>query len=39
MDRERLRRVLWVASLLAALAASTAVLVRLGVEWGLGAAP
>lgn len=39
MDRETLRRVLWVGSLVLALAGATLLLIRLGAEWGIGAAP
>jgi hypothetical protein len=39
MDRDRLRRVLWVVSLLLTLASILIVLVRYGAEWGIGAAP
>lgn len=39
MDREVLRRVVWVATLVLALIASTLWLYRAGVEWGIGAAP
>jgi hypothetical protein len=39
MDRESVRRLLWVVSLVAAVAASTWILIRHGAEWGLGAAP
>jgi hypothetical protein len=33
------RRILWVASLVLALAVVTALLIRYGVEWGIGGAP
>jgi hypothetical protein len=36
---DRLRRVLWVASLITALVAISWVLIRRGVEWGVGGAP
>jgi hypothetical protein len=39
VDRERLRRVLWVVSLLLTLAGLVFFLVRHGAEWGIGAAP
>jgi hypothetical protein len=39
VDRDRLRRVLWVASLILALAAGTWFLISGGAEWGPGAAP
>jgi hypothetical protein len=39
MTRDGLRRLLWVVSLLVALAASHWLLLRYGAEWGMGAAP
>jgi hypothetical protein len=39
VSREDWRRILWVASLLVALGGSTVLLIRMGVEWGAGAAP
>jgi hypothetical protein len=39
MDRERWRRVLWVVSLAAALILAHWGMIRVGVEWGIGAAP
>jgi hypothetical protein len=39
VDRERLRRIVWVVSLVLALAGSVLVLARYGAEWGIGAAP
>lgn len=39
MDRELLRRIVWVGSLVLVLALATLVMIWRGVEWGLGAAP
>jgi hypothetical protein len=39
MSRDGWRRLLWVASLTIALVGSTWLLIRMGVEWGAGAAP
>jgi hypothetical protein len=39
VSREGWRRLVWVASLLLALIGSTVLLIRMGAEWGIGAAP
>jgi hypothetical protein len=39
MNRDTIRRILWVGSLLAVLIGATLVLIQRGAEWGLGAAP